>query len=234
MYNEITIIGPGLIGASLGLALKRKKICKKVIGIDTSKQNLRDAYSIKAIDEKREKIDKRIKKSSVIFICTPVSLINKIIYELSDYTEKNQIISDVGSVKNIFENKTLKLNDKQFSLVPGHPIAGTEHSGAKNAFNNLFQDKWCILTPISEKKKNELINFAAGGFKDFTRIGSSDPKMWTDIFLKNKEFLKDTLSLFLKDIEKIKKLIEDEKYSQIFKLLKRTKEIRNSIIKKRI
>ena len=146
--------------------------------------------------------------------------------------------------------KTLKLNDKKFSLVPGHPIAGTEHSGPKNAFNNLFLDKWCILTPISNnkksiqiiseiwkrigmkvaimkvnehdkimsitshlphliaftivgtafnlniKKKNELINFAAGGFKDFTRIGSSDPKMWTDIFLKNKEFLKDTLSLF--------------------------------------
>ena len=288
MHKEITIIGPGLIGASLGLALKRKKICKKIIGIDTSKQNLREAYSIKAIDEKREKIDKRIKKSSVIFICTPVSLINKIIYELSDYTEKNQIISDVGSVKNIFERKTLKFNNKKFSLVPGHPIAGTEHSGAKNAFNNLFRDKWCILTPISNnkkpiriiseiwkgvgmkvatmkvnehdkimsitshlphliaftivgtafnlniKKKNELINFAAGGFKDFTRIGSSDPKMWTDIFLKNKEFLKDTLSLFLKDIDKIKKLIEDEKYSQIFRLLKRTKEIRNSIIKKRI
>ena len=76
-------------------------------------------------------------------------MIDKIIYKLSDYTEKNQIISDVGSVKNIFEKKTLKLNNKKFSLVPGHPIAGTEHSGAKNALNNLFQDKWCILTPIS-------------------------------------------------------------------------------------
>ena len=288
MHREITIIGPGLIGASLGLALKRKKICKKIIGIDISKRNLRDAYLIKAIDEKREKIDKRIKESSIIFICTPVSLIEEIIYKLSNYTEKNQIISDVGSVKNIFEKKILKLNDRKFSLVPGHPIAGTEHSGAKNALYNLFQDKWCILTPISDnkksirivgeiwkkigmkvakmkinehdkimsitshlphliaftivgtafnlniKKKKELINFAAGGFKDFTRIGSSDPKMWTDIFLKNKMFLKDTLSLFLKDIEKIKKLIEDEKYSQIFNLLKRTKEIRNSIIKKRI
>ena len=288
MHKEITIIGPGLIGASLGLALKRKKICEKVIGIDTSKKNLSNAYLIKAIDERREKIDKRIKKSSVIFICTPVSLIDDIVNKLSDYTEKNQIISDVGSVKNIFEKKTLKLNDKKFSLVPGHPIAGTEHSGAKNAFNSLFKDKWCILTPIGNnknsvriiseiwkrigmkvatmkvnehdkimsitshlphliaftivgtafnlniKKKKELINFAAGGFKDFTRIGSSDPKMWTDIFLKNKEFLKDTLSLFLKDIEKIKNLIEDEKYSQIFRLLKRTKEIRKSIIKKKI
>ena len=238
--------------------------------------------------KEEQKIDKRIKKSSVIFICTPVSLIDNIVNKLSDYTEKNQIISDVGSVKNIFEKTTLKLNDKKFSLVPGHPIAGTEHSGAKNAFNSLFQDKWCILTPIGNnkksvriiseiwkrigmkvatmkinehdkimsitshlphliaftivgtafnlniKKKKELINFAAGGFKDFTRIGSSDPKMWTDIFLKNKEFLKDTLSLFLKDIEKIKKLLENEKYSQIFRLLKRTKQIRNIIIKKRI
>ena len=288
MHKEITIIGPGLIGASLGLSLKRKKICEKVIGIDTSKKNLRNAYLIKAIDERREKIDKRIKESSIIFICTPVSLIDNIVNKLSDYTEKNQIISDVGSVKNIFEKKTLKLNDKKFSLVPGHPIAGTEHSGAKNAFNSLFKDKWCILTPIGNnkksvriiseiwkrigmkvatmkvnehdkimsitshlphliaftivgtafnlniKKKKELINFAAGGFKDFTRIGSSDPKMWTDIFLKNKGFLKDTLSLFLKDIEKIKKLLEDDEYSQIFRLLKRTKQIRNIIIKKRI
>ena len=288
MHKEITIIGPGLIGASLGLVLKRKKLCKKIIGIDTSKKNLQKAYSIKAIDEKREEIDERIKKSSVIFICTPVSLIDNIVNKLSDYTEKNQIISDVGSVKNIFEKRTLELNDKKYSLVPGHPIAGTEHSGAKNAFDKLFQDKWCILTPVGNnkksirviseiwkgigmkvakmkinehdkimsitshlphliaftivgtafnlniKKKKELINFAAGGFKDFTRIGSSDPKMWTDIFLKNKEFLKDTLSLFLKDIEKIKKLLEDEKYSQIFRLLKRTKQIRNIIIKKRI
>ena len=288
MHKEITIIGPGLIGASLGLSLKRKRICEKVIGIDTSKKNLRNAYLIKAIDERREKIDKRIKESSIIFICTPVSLVDNIVNKLSDYTEKNQIISDVGSVKNIFEKKTLKLNDKKFSLVPGHPIAGTEHSGAKNAFNSLFKDKWCILTPIGNnkksvriiseiwkkigmkvaimkvnehdkimsitshlphliaftivgtafnlniKKKKELINFAAGGFKDFTRIGSSDPKMWTDIFLKNKGFLKDTLSLFLKDIEKIKKLLEDEKYSQIFSLLKRTKQIRNIIIKKKI
>ena len=288
MHKEITIIGPGLIGASLGLSLKRKRICEKVIGIDTSKKNLRNAYLIKAIDERREKIDKRIKESSIIFICTPVSLIDNIVNKLSDYTEKNQIISDVGSVKNIFEKKTLKLNDKKFSLVPGHPIAGTEHSGAKNAFNSLFKDKWCILTPIGNnkksvriiseiwkrigmkvatmkvnehdkiisitshlphliaftivgtafnlniKKKKELINFAAGGFKDFTRIGSSDPKMWTDIFLKNKGFLKDTLSLFLKDIEKVKKLLDDEKYSQIFSLLKRTKQIRNIIIKKKI
>ncbi len=288
MYDEITIIGPGLIGASLGLSIKANKICKRVVGIDLSQKNLDNAFKIKAIDEKRKKIDFRIKKSSIIFICTPVSSIDKLVNDISIYSEKNQIISDVGSVKNIFKKKTIKLNEIKFSLVPGHPIAGTEYSGAINSKKDLFQDKWCILTPfikqnkstkvISEiwkkvgmkvslmkiaehdkimsmtshlphliaftivgtafnldiKKKKELINFAAGGFKDFTRIGSSDPKMWTDIFLENKVFLKETLELFMSDIEKLRNLIESDQYDRIFKLLKRTKEIRKIILKKKI
>ena len=97
MHKEITIIGPGLIGASLGLALKRKKICKKIIGIDTSKRNLHDAYLIKAIDEKREKIDKRIKESSVIFICTPVSLIDNIVNKLLSFRKHNINHSEVST-----------------------------------------------------------------------------------------------------------------------------------------
>ena len=288
MHKEITIIGPGLIGASLGLAIKSKKLCKKIVGIDLSTKNLKDAFKIKAIDEKRKVIDSRIKESSIIFICTPVGSIDEIINKVALFSNKDQIISDVGSVKNIFREKTINMNKLKFSLVPGHPIAGTEHSGASNSQNYLFKNKWCILTPIDSdkkslkvisniwkkigmkvsvmspnehdkimsmtshlphliaftivgtafnlniKKKNELINFAAGGFKDFTRIGSSDPKMWTDIFLKNKEFLNKTLELFLKDINKLRQFIESDQYNEIFKLLKRTKEIRRSIVRKKI
>ena len=288
MYNEITIIGPGLIGASLGLAIKSKKLCRTIVGIDRSVKNLDDAFKINAIDKRRKIIDGRIQKSSIIFICTPVSTIDEIVNEISLYSNKDQVISDVGSVKNIFKKKTINLNEIKLSLVPGHPIAGTEHSGAINSQKNLFKNKWCILTPLSRnkksvrmisevwknigmkisimqpkehdkimsmtshlphliaftivgtafnlniKKKNELINFAAGGFKDFTRIGSSDPKMWTDIFLKNKTFLKYSLELFLKDIKTFKHFIETDQYDEIFNLLKRTKEIRQSIIKKKI
>ena len=288
MYNEITIIGPGLIGASLGLAIKSNKLCKTIVGIDRSSKNLKDALKINAIDKARNVIDKRIQKSSIIFICTPVSIIDDLVNKISLYSQKDQVISDVGSVKNIFKKKTLNLNEVKFSLVPGHPIAGTEHSGAINSHKNLFKNKWCILTPLNEnirstkmisnfwkkigmkisimppnehdkimsmtshlphliaftivgtafnlniKKKNELINFAAGGFKDFTRIGSSDPKMWTDIFLENKKFLKDTLELFLRDIKEFKKYIDMDKHDKIFDLLKRTKEIRKIIIKKKI
>ena len=288
MYKEITIIGPGLIGASLGLAIKSKRLCKKIVGIDISKRNLDDAKSIKAVDDIRKNIDERIQNSEIIFVCTPVRSINGIIQRISKYSKKDQIVTDVGSVKNIFEKNILSLNNKKFKLVPGHPIAGTEHSGAINAFSLIFKKKWCILTPISKrdksvhtisniwkklgmhvafmerkehdkimsitshlphliafsivgtafnldiKKKNELINFSAGGFKDFTRIGSSDPKMWTDIFIENKHFLIDTLNLFLKDINELKKFIKSSDDLSIFKLLKRTKEIRKSILKKEI
>ena len=87
---------------------------------------------------------------------------------------------------------------------------------------------------LNIEKKNELINFSAGGFKDFTRIGSSDPKMWTDIFIKNKKYLMKTLELFLKDIEVIKRGIKNNKVEEIFNLLKRTKKIRKSILEKGI
>ena len=286
MFNEITIIGPGLIGGSLALALKEKKISKKIVGIDQSKKNLDDALKIKAIDEARKSIDYKVQKSDVIFICTPVRSINGIIEQLSKYTLPHQILSDVGSVKNIFSKSTLKLNNKKYFLIPGHPIAGTEHSGALNANVNLFKKKWCILTPINHQKKSlklisdlwkkigmkvslmtvkehdkimsitshlphliaftivgtafnldvknkqKIINFSAGGFKDFTRIGSSDPRMWTDIFIENKSDIIETLDFFLNDISKLKALIKKNKTNDIFSLLKRTKLIRKSILKK--
>ncbi len=288
MFEEITIVGPGLIGASLGLAIKSKKLCKRIVGIDVSQKNLKDALAIKAVDEIRKTIDKRIQNSEIIFVCTPVGSINNIISKISKYSKKDQIISDVGSVKNIFQKNLLNLNNIKFNLVPGHPIAGTEHSGAINSFSHIFKNKWCILTPINRneksiaiisdiwkkigmrvslmeieehdkimsitshlphliaftivgtafnldiKKKNELINFSAGGFKDFTRIGSSDPKMWTDIFIKNKDFLIDTLDLFLKDIKSLREFIRENDQNNIFNLLKRTKKIRRSILKKEI
>ena len=151
-FKEITIIGPGLIGASLGLILKNKKIAKKIVGIDVSKKNIKDAIDNKSIDEGRLKIDEKIKRSDLIFICTPVSLIDSIANQIFPYLSNHSIVTDVGSVKNCFTAKTIKLYDKKSFLLPGHPIAGTEHSGAKSAKLNLFLNKWCILTPIKKKK----------------------------------------------------------------------------------
>ena len=283
-FNEMTIIGPGLIGSSLGLALKKKKIVKKIVGIDFSKKNIHNAIQNKSIDEGRLKIDQRIHKSDVIFICTPVSIIDKVAKSIYPYLSDNCIVSDVGSVKNCFSKKTINLFKKKSFLVPGHPIAGTENSGAISAKHDLFENKWCILTPLKTNKKNntianiwknigmrislmtidehdkimsitshlphllaftivgtafnidlkkkkKLINFSAGGFKDFTRIGSSDPKMWVDIFLHNKKYLLKTLDNFNKDINKLKRFIKNSDEEKIFETLKRNKEIRKSILK---
>ena len=283
-FNEITIIGPGLIGSSLGLSLKKKRIAKKIVGIDFSKKNLNNALRNKSIDEGRLKIDERIHGSDIIFICTPVSIIDEIAKSIYPYLSNSSIVTDVGSVKNCFSKKTINLFQKKSFLVPGHPIAGTENSGAISAKQDLFKKKWCILTPLKTHKKNniianiwkvlgmkislmtidehdkimsitshlphllaftivgtafnidlekkeKLINFSAGGFKDFTRIGSSDPKMWVDIFLHNKKYLLKTLDNFNKDINKLKKLIKSSNENKIFEALKRNKEIRKSILK---
>ena len=283
--DEITIIGPGLIGSSLGLALKGKKIVKKIVGIDKSKNNLKDALNNNSIDESRNIIDQRVSRSEFIFICTPVSFIDEIVSRLVPYVSKKNFITDTGSVKNIFKKSTIKKISAISNFIPGHPIAGTENSGAKNAFNGLFEGKWCILTPIDEKDKNikklsalwkyigmeiatmpvdehdkimsitshlphliaftivntafkidikkkkELINFSAGGFKDFTRIGSSDPKMWTDIFISNNKYLISTIDDFINDLKNFKGLIKKNNLDEIFNLLKQTKKIRKSILK---
>ena len=283
--DEITIIGPGLIGSSLGLALKSKKIVKKIVGIDKSKNNLKDALNNNSIDESRNIIDQRVSKSEFIFICTPVSFIDEIVSKLVPFVSKKNFITDTGSVKNIFKKSTIKKISTVSNFIPGHPIAGTENSGAKNAFNGLFEGKWCILTPIDKKDKNikklsalwkyigmeiaimpvdehdkimsitshlphliaftivntafkidikkkkELINFSAGGFKDFTRIGSSDPKMWTDIFISNNKYLISTIDDFINDLKNFKELIKKNNLDEIFDLLKQTKNIRKSILK---
>lgn len=254
------------------------------MGIDFSKKNIHNAIQNKSIDEGRLKIDQRIHKSDVIFICTPVSIIDKVAKSIYPYLSDNCIVSDVGSVKNCFSKKTINLFKKKSFLVPGHPIAGTENSGAISAKHDLFENKWCILTPLKTNKKNntianiwknigmrislmtidehdkimsitshlphllaftivgtafnidlkkkkKLINFSAGGFKDFTRIGSSDPKMWVDIFLHNKKYLLKTLDNFNKDINKLKRFIKNSDEEKIFETLKRNKEIRKSILK---
>ena len=283
--DEITIIGPGLIGSSLGLALKSKKIVKKIVGIDKSKNNLKDALNNNSIDESRNIIDQRVSRSEFIFICTPVSFIDEIVSKLVPFVSKKNFITDTGSVKNIFKKSTIKNISAISNFIPGHPIAGTENSGAKNALDGLFEGKWCILTPIDEKDKNvkklsalwkyigmeiatmpidehdkimsitshlphliaftivntafkidikkkkELINFSAGGFKDFTRIGSSDPKMWTDIFISNNKYLINTLDDFINDLKNFKELIKKNNLDEIFDLLKQTKNIRKSILK---
>lgn len=282
--KEITIVGPGLIGSSIGLSAKEKKIVGRIIGIDSNKSNLADAINIGSIDCGYNKIDENISNSDIIFICTPVKSITRIFQKLLPYVKKKAIISDVGSVKNIFNKSHYKLIENHCDLIPGHPIAGTEFSGASNSKKDMFENKWCVLTPMSSSKKslqiikkfwiklgmnisnmtpeehdkivsitshlphliafaivetsvkfdpkvkNKLINLSAGGFRDFTRIASSDPKMWTDIFLENKKNIIKTLEIFTKDLNTFKNLIKKNDDKKISQLIKKSKNVRKRIV----
>ena len=152
-FDKVTIIGPGLIGSSLGLALKKKKIANHILGIDKSFSNLASAMKNGSIDEQSKDINQNVSGSDVIFLCTPVSQIELLVKKIVPFVTKKTILSDVGSVKNIFTDSTIKLLKKHCKIVPAHPVAGTENSGAKNAIENLFVNKWCILTP--EKTNSE-------------------------------------------------------------------------------
>tara|TARA_B100000989_G_C19530162_1_gene469189 strand:+ start:1745 stop:2629 length:885 start_codon:yes stop_codon:yes gene_type:complete len=283
-FDEITIIGPGLIGASIALSAKKKKIVKNVIGIDNSVTNLKTAIKIKAIDKAFTKIDNNINKSSIIFICTPVSTIPNFIKKASKFINSKAIITDVGSVKNLFSKQFYNSINQIENFVPGHPVAGTEFSGAKNASNELFEGKWCLLTPeFSNKKKvnviknfwsclemnvslmtpqdhdkimsmtshlphliaftivemvakynkknnKDLMKFSAGGFRDFTRIASSDPIMWKDIFIKNKSNMTEIIDLFIEDLLKFRSLIQSENSIKISSLIKKSKHVRRRIV----
>ena len=282
--NQVAIVGPGLIGASIGLALKQKKVVGKIIGIDKNKKNLEDAKKNGSIDFGFNKIDEKIANSDLFFLCTPVSQIEECIKKLLPFLKNDSIITDVGSVKDIFSERLYSDIKKVSDFIPGHPIAGTEFSGAKNATNDLFKNKWCIITPKNSPKKNiskikkvweiigmqvslmtarehdkimsitshlphliaftivgtainhdkkngkSLLNFSAGGFRDFTRIASSDPEMWRDIFLNNKGNVLSTLNKFIKDLKKFKDLINYNKSDEIYDFIKKAKSVRKKII----
>ncbi len=283
--EEITIIGPGLIGSSLGLALKEKKIVKKIIGIDKNRNNLNHAIKNNSIDYGFTSIGSNISNSNIIFLCTPVGTMNDVIKNVIPFIKKEVILTDVGSVKSVFKQRILNQLSGVCDFIPGHPIAGTEFSGAENAKKNLFNNKWCILTPQSNnskkniqklrevwesigmhvsimtsddhdkimsitshlphliaftivgtafdynnKEKKKLLNFSAGGFRDFTRIASSDPTMWRDIFINNKKNIVMTVNEFISDLKKFRDLINTNQSKKIFELIKKTKSIRKRVI----
>ena len=280
----ITIIGVGLIGSSIARKIKTIDGKIKINIIDNSKENLEKSKLLKLGNIFSLDIDKKIEKSDIIFICTPISAYEKIFNKLNNFDLPNTIISDVGSSKvKVIELAESILKNKIF--VPGHPIAGTEKSGPENGLENLFKDKWFISTncnlcneknieyinsiwkklgsktitmkskdhdsimaitshiphliaynivgtasELEEDIKSEVIKFSASGFRDFTRIASSDPVMWRDIMLSNKDEIISLFEKFNNDLKQILDAIKKDDGEFLVKKFKKTREIREKII----
>ena len=285
LFNQISVIGLGLIGSSISLAIKKNKIANKVIGYSRSNRTRKAANKLNLVDTVVNNLIKSVKGSDLIIICTPLSIYPKIIREIMPHLKKNSIVTDVGSAKSTTINEVSDLFGKCVEFIPAHPIAGTEQSGPYAGFPELFIGRWCIITPLKNNKpssvnkikklwkslgskveimsperhdrvmaitshlphmiaynivstaanlesvtKQEIIKYSASGFRDFTRIASSDPVMWRDIFLKNKDAVLKMIGRFSKDLSALQKAVRWEDSETLYKIFSRTRKVREKII----
>ncbi|MDI6785813.1 MAG: prephenate dehydrogenase [bacterium] len=262
--NQITIIGLGLIGGSLGLALKDRDKNLKVIGVAKKTYQVEKAKAMGAIDEGFLDYIQGVVDSDLIIIATPVSTIKDIVLKIIPFLKPSCIITDTGSTKNEITTSLSFLSRKDVSFVGSHPIAGSHLSGIEVAKKDLFRYNPCIITPLPvtssealavvkgfwellEAKvvfltplehdeiissishlphilSSALVNIIVSltkkfpyipeiitpSFKDITRIAASNPYMWSDIVLSNREMLLESLSLFREKISYWEKIIKEQ------------------------
>jgi len=285
LFNKSLIIGVGLIGSSLARGLKNKKLSKLVFGYDNDNNVKKKCMDLKIVDSMLDTLD-LIEEIDLVVLCTPLSCYRNILSKITPLIKKPCIITDVGSTKaNVIKDfENIKYN-KLLNFVPGHPIAGLEKSGPEYGFEDLFKNRYCILTPqnkddqsvkkvskmwenlgmiieimnaerhdrvlamtshipqliaysivattteLEKNIKDEVIKYSAAGFRDFTRLAGSDPIMWRDIYILNKEAILEMLGRFSEDLSSLQKAIRNEDKNLLETTFKATREIRKEIEK---
>ncbi len=153
---KVAIIGVGLIGGSIGLALKRASSEIKIVGIPHREETIQEAINRKAIDEGTTDHKKGVTDADLIFICTPINLIIPILKEIAPILKKGAIVTDVGSTKTEIVSQAEKIMPKGIYFVGGHPMAGKEKVKLEEAEADLFKDQIYILASTSKTSKKAL------------------------------------------------------------------------------
>jgi len=166
--KKVCIIGVGMIGGSIGLALKKETIAEKIIGIGRNPKKLENAKRLKAIDEWDIDLKSGLKDADIVFIAVPVGLIAGVAKKASCFMKKNAIITDAGSVKGFLTKKIERNIKKGIHFVGVHPIAGSENNGVENARPDLFKNAVCVVTPTERTDKQAFNKIK----KIWLRIGS--------------------------------------------------------------
>jgi len=286
MFKKVCIIGCGLIGSSLARAIKKNNLAEKIVSSNRSDAANKKVIELKIVDDSNSDTKKMVEGSDLVVIATPLSSYEDVISKIKNSLKNEVILTDVGSVKENIINLVEKNISKNISWIPSHPIAGTEESGPEAGFSELFQNKWCILTPskkakekdinllqtfwekvgskvdvmeakqhdyilsitshiphliaynivntslnIQDEKESTIVKYSAGGLRDFTRIAASNPIMWRDIFIQNKKNTSKMVDKFIRNLEDLKKAIENEDGKKLEQIFTKTKKIRKDIVK---
>ncbi len=285
LFTRVAIVGFGLIGSSIARCVAEYPgLAKDVVCIDRS-QTVCDRVMELGIAAAASTDPALVATADLVVLATPIGAFADLGAIIGPHLTPGTILTDVGSVKQSVVRDIGPHVPDGVHFVPGHPLAGTEHSGPDAGFASLFKDRWCILTPVpdsdaaaveklaafwrgcgsqielmepghhdrvlaitshlphliaytivgtatdlEEHLKSEVIRFSASGFRDFTRIAASDPVMWRDIFLNNREAVLEVIQRFTEDLTALQRAIRWGEGEKLEELFTRTRAIRRSII----
>ena len=285
LFDRVALIGIGLIGSSLARALRRDSPGTSIVACARRSETLATVRRLELADETTDDPAAAASGADLVVIATPLSAYAEIGRRIAPALQAGAILTDVGSVKQAVIRDLQPHLPPGVHFVPGHPVAGTEHSGPEAGFAELFRGRWCILialpetapeavarvgrmwerlgmhvvtmsadhhdkvlavtshlphliaytivgtaTDLEDSLKSEVIEFSASGFRDFTRIAASDPVMWRDIFLNNREAVLEILQRFSEDLTALQRAIRWGEGDTLQELFTRTRAIRRSII----
>lgn len=152
-FGTVCIVGPGLIGGSIGLGLKKRNLAKTIIGVGHRASSLEKALELNAIDIGTLHIDEAVKDADIVILATSVNHIIDTAKKVIQFMKNNAILTDVGSTKNLIVERITQSIRKDISFVGAHPIAGSEKKGVEFASPNLFEGCICIITPSHDQTK---------------------------------------------------------------------------------
>ncbi len=155
MFEKVCIIGCGLIGSSLARAIKKNNLASKIVSSNRSESTNQKIKQLNIVNEASSNISKMTEGSDLVIICTPLSSYESVIIKIKNVLKPGVILTDVGSVKEKIDILIKKNISESVSWIPSHPIAGTEESGPEAGFAELFEKRWCILTPSKKVKKKK-------------------------------------------------------------------------------
>jgi prephenate dehydrogenase len=284
IVKRLAIIGVGLIGGSFALALRQAGAVGSVVGIGRSRANLEDAIALGICNELSQDALQGVQGADMVFISVPVCSIPAVVAGIAPELAPGCIVTDGGSVKSAIVRECEALMPPGCHFVGGHPIAGTEHSGAAASFATLYRGKRCILTPTdstnsaaletvarlwqltgaevcsmepghhdrifaeishlphavayalvhavgsADAEGENVLSYTAGGFRDFTRIASSDPVMWRDIALMNREALLSSIDGFSASLAELRRRIDNSDQAGLTDFFTTAKQFRDGIV----
>ena len=285
LYEKVALIGLGLIASSMAHAMRAAGLAGHIAGHAKTMQTRQTALELGICDSVHDSAVGAVIDADLVVLCVPVGAMEVVAAEIAPHLKPGATVTDVGSVKQAVIAAVGPHLPQSVAFIPGHPIAGTEHSGPRSGFASLFRNRWWLLTPLpgtdptavnrlralcagmganvdemdaahhdlvlavtshtphliaytmvgvaddlGRVTDSEVIKYSAAGFRDFTRIAASDPTMWRDVFLTNKDATLEILGRFTEELFALQRAIRTGDGDHLHAYFTRTRAIRRGII----